>query len=228
MSTKFSGILFGIGLISLGLLLIVNMFLDFYFSDAYLVALVFGVATLWFASKYLRDTLSWWWLIFASISLIVTISIVFGESRSIDNDLIGVGVNWTIGLTFLAVYLRNKKYWWPIIPAGLFFTIGFIVLRETSDFLYAGGINSGFYFFIGMTITFGLLYLLNSEQRNLSWAMYPAMSCLGIAFIIGLANRYSFEGEIFVPFLFIAIGVYLLIKSSIRRKGNHDQHLEVQ
>ena len=80
---------------------------------------------------------------------------------------------------------------------------------------------------LGLAITFGVLYYMTNEERNLSWAAYPALGFFGVTMIIGLSERYTFEGEYVVPILFIALGGFLLFKSTIRRKGNNNNQLEI-
>ena len=227
MGSKSFGILVGIGLIVLGFILFAGTFFRFEFEGEYVVAIFFGLAALFFLKLYIQNSGRWWSLVLTSICLIVTFAVFIENSRIIDDDYIGVAVNWIIGATFLTVFLQNRKHWWAIIPAGVFFTVGFVVFRESSSFFWFGEINSGFYMLLGLAITFGVLYYMTNEERNLSWAAYPALGFFGVTMIIGLSERYTFEGEYVVPILFIALGGFLLFKSTIRRKGNNNNQLEI-
>ena len=228
MGSKSFGILVGIGLIVLGFILFANSLFRFDFPAEYIIAMFFGLGALFFLKLYIQDSGRWWSLVLTSICMIVTFAVFVENTRSIDSDYVGVGVNWIIGATFLTVFLQNRKHWWAIIPAGVMFTVGFVVLREISYYYFIGEINSGFYMMLGLAITFGVLYYMTNSERNLSWAAYPALTFLGITMIIGLTERYTVEGEYVVPILFLGLGGYLLFKSASRKKDNDDNQLEIQ
>ena len=227
MQPKVSGITVGIGLIFLGILLLLNNFVGFDFPDEYFVAVIFGIASFFFYNHYFRDKSKWWSFVLGSVFLFLTVTLVMSGSRSIEDELIGVALFWISAGTFLWAYLQNKRQWWPLIPTGVLFTLGFIVLSEATRF-HMGGVNPGFYFFIGLALTFGVLYFLKNEVRNLSWAAFPGLGCLGIALIIGLTDRYSIEGQIVAPLIFIILGLYLLVKSTLLQGKKRDNQLEVQ
>ena len=76
-----------------------------------------------------------------------------------------------IAIAFLATYFSCRSCWWAIIPAGVFSSLAATVLLESIfprwDFESI--------FFLGLSATFSLLYLLPAAKGGKRWAIYPAI-----------------------------------------------------
>ena len=128
----------------------------------------------------------------------------------------GLGFMLLMAATFLVFAIMSKKNWWAIIPAGLFASIGLVVVldilvpHEAYPSL-PGTLNWGFYtwvLFLGLAATFGVLWLLRKILPT-SWAIYPAAGFLAMAvlFIIEGA-RFS---EYWLETMLLVFGVTLLL-----------------
>ena len=128
----------------------------------------------------------------------------------------GLGFMLLMAATFLVFAIMSKKNWWAIIPAGLFASIGLVVVldilvpHEAYPSL-PGTLNWGFYtwvLFLGLAATFGVLWLLRKILPT-SWAIYPAAGFLAmvVLFIVEGA-RFS---EYWLETTLLVFGVTLLL-----------------
>ena len=102
----------------------------------------------------------------------------------------GAGMMIMLALPFFVVYVVSKKSWWALIPAGAFTSIAVIIVlpflvpdeHNTQFGLYSGVL------FLGLAITFGILWLRRKSQPT-DWASYPAARPVGFVhpglFILG-------------------------------------------
>ncbi len=137
---------------------------------------IFALGGLAFLVVFILNTDDWWALIPGFVLIAI------GVIAFMDQNMVSVADRWggavflgLLGVSFLLIYLFHMDNWWAIIPGGVLLTLAGVTLVPD------GGVLSGGVFFIGMAITFGLVYVLPKPVGRLKWALYPA----GILLLIG-------------------------------------------
>jgi hypothetical protein len=77
-----------------------------------------------FLGVYYRNRAMWWALIPAYTMLAVVGVIALGELAGAGDNLVTAYVMFAIALPFFFVYIRNRSYWWALIPGGILGAIG--------------------------------------------------------------------------------------------------------
>ena len=149
----------------------------------------------------------WWALIPGGILTVIAVIPIL--TLGVRGEAIGTFVMWVIALAFFIVYLANRKNWWALIPGGVMFVVGIMPLLALAQLpgQFIGGI-----FFVGLAAVFGLIYLINLQDVEMRWAMYPAAVLLAVG--IGVMAF----GQNWWPLVLIALGAVLLIRSVWPRK----------
>jgi hypothetical protein len=98
-------------------------------------------------------------------------------TRTLSDDLTGAVFLGMLGFSFIAVYLRMPTHWWAIIPAGALFSIASVVTLEALV-RNPGPVEIGGVLFIGMGLTFLLVFILPGAGARRGWALWPAISLL--------------------------------------------------
>ena len=163
-------------------------------------ALLFGAAgvlLLWLARRKAND-----WLMFAAFP-------AFGLSfaSAVQGDLGGAGFLAATGAGFLSLVVADARRWWPVIPAGVLFTLSVIAwagdaLREPTG---------GTVFFLGLAVTFAVVW--RGTARPQSWAVFPAAACAVLALVVGLARA-----DWLVPVALIVVGAALLLRGRLQER----------
>jgi len=227
MKSRAPGMLFGLLFILTGLYLLFENYFYYYVDDMFIGTIIFGIGALFFYFQFLQDRRKWWGLALGSTCLFMAYVFFVQSYFWLDDETIGVAIFWIAGATFLGGFLSKREEWGLIIPAGVSFTLGFVVFSEIYN-LNTSHVDGGFYLFLGLAITFGVLYFMSNEKRRLSWAAYPALALFFIAIIIGFTDKYSLVEDFFVPALLIILGLILLFKSVLVRKNSNNNQLQVQ
>lgn len=173
------------------------------------IAAFFGLGALAFLSVFLANREQWWSLIPAGA--------LFGVSGLIAMDWLlpsvasALGGSFFLGslsLPFWLIFATQRKHWWAIIPGGILLTLAAVAGAGN---LLAGSFG-GILFFLGLSATFGALYVLPmaKDKARMRWALIPAIFCLGMAFVVA-ASLSTIAGAIW-PLALILIGLYLLIR----------------
>jgi len=139
-------------------------------------------------------------------------------TRLLPGDIIGTAFLWTIAGLFLRVYLNRRDRFWPIIPAGVLFTLGAMAGLEGYHVIH--GESTATLFFLGIAATFGYLYVIRNEQNRLDWAKYPAMATLGLSVLVYFSDRHYDAGPVIFATAFILAGLALIVQTL--RTGHHD------
>jgi hypothetical protein len=109
-----------------------------------------------------------------------------------------------ISLSFWAIYLARRAFWWAIIPAGVLLTLAVVAGLNP----IASGAFAGFVFFMGIALTFGLMYLAPPAPARRRWAIIPAAAALaiGVLTIVTLPSMFN----LLWPIAIIISGLYLV------------------
>jgi hypothetical protein len=108
---------------------------------------------------------------------------------------------------FWLVYLRTRENWWAVIPGGVLLTLAVVAgVDAVVPRMETGGL-----FFLGLALTFALVYLLPSPGGKRSWALIPA----GVLFLLGLVITVATSSmlNLLWPAVLIAGGVYLVYRA---------------
>lgn len=159
---------------------------------------------------------NWWAIIPGLVLLALGILIGTGERLGAWGGAMFLGA---IGLSFWIVYFTNRQFWWAIIPGGVLLTLMLVVgLAEMLKDLEVGGI-----FFLGLGVTFALIYLLPTPEGRMKWAIWPAGILLLMGVIITLASA-SILNWLWAAGL-IAGGLYLVFRAIFPPKGQPKAHV---
>ncbi len=171
-------------------------------------AVLFGLGGLAFLAAFLHDRGNWWAAIPGSVLLSLAVLIVLGDLVPDLGHWGGTIFLGGLGLGFWLIYLSRREEWWAVIPGGVLLTLA--VVAGTAPLLH--GESQGGVFFLGLGLTFGLLYLLPTPGGRLKWALIPGAILLlaGCVFLAAAADLIRFVW----PAALILIGIYLLYRTS--------------
>lgn len=207
-----SRLFWGLVLVIGGALLLLDTFGVFKGGDLFWTVLS-AIAGVLFLSIYVTNHDHWWALIPGVIFLALAATIglnAFLPGFSAAN-ISGTIVLGGIGLSFLLVYLVERRNWWAIIPAGVMATLAVVaVLDQATSQGASGGI-----FFLGLGLTFGLVAVLPTSVGQMRWAWIPA-AILGIFGILILAAAEAYINYVW-PAALILGGFLLVIRSIVRK-----------
>lgn len=174
-----------------------------------LIGPLFFIGGLIFILRYLTNRGEWWPLIPGLVLMALGLIIFFDQSAFADqwSGLIFLGF---LGIAFWLIYFLHRENWWAIIPAGTLTTLAVVSALPDEGVLISGGA-----FFLGLAITFGLVYLSSPSEKRLTWALYPAavLFALGIVVSLGASNYLNYIW----PIGLLAVGVVLIFQSIRRR-----------
>jgi hypothetical protein len=207
-----SRLFWGIILIIGGSLLLLDTF-GVFKGGALFWTIILAITGVLFLSIYFTNRVHWWALIpgiiFLAIAALIGLdSFLPGFSATNYGGTLILG---GIGLSFLFVYLADRKNWWAIIPFGVMATLAVVA---TLDQIINGTAIGGI-FFLGLGITFGLVALLPTSVGQMRWAWIPA-AILGIFGIILVLATGAYLNYIW-PSVILLGGLYLIIRSAAHR-----------
>ncbi len=154
-----------------------------------------------------------WWASIPAFTLI-GLSILLGAHLlpfankiiSLEEYAVGIFLAF-IGLGFWVIYFLDTHKWWAIIPGGAMVSVGALVAFGMVCLL-----------FLGLAATFGLLYLLPTGGKRMTWPLIPAgvLGILGVSFLWGEAGGGYFD--YIIPALLVAGGLALILATVIKKK----------
>jgi hypothetical protein len=98
------------------------------------------VIALPFFAVYLRDRALWWALIPAYVLLAIAVMVGLIGLGVLEDELVASYVLLAIALPFFVVYVRDRRYWWALIPGGILAVIGLAFLAAQAAFVYIGAL----------------------------------------------------------------------------------------
>lgn len=171
-----------------------------------------------FAGVYAYDRRqNWWALIPAAATGLLALVIL---SSAIGSGELGAAVLFFgLGLVFAALYFveidGRRHNWWTLIPAGALFSLAaVIILSSIGEASLAGGA-----LFLGLGLTFGMLYLMRGPQRPLDWAWIPAVALLGFGVFIVAVSGDTLYARLFWPLSMIVAGLVLFAANLRKQRG---------
>jgi hypothetical protein len=154
---------------------------------------------------------SYWWAAIPGMTLLGLGGLVGLSILGLDTFF---GGSMFLALTsagFWLVYLRARENWWAVIPGGVLLTLAAIAgLDEFVPWMETSGL-----FFLGLALTFALVYLLPTPSGRMSWALIPAGALFLLGLIITLAT--SSVLNLLGPAVLILGGIYLVYRALRRR-----------
>lgn len=168
-------------------------------------ALLFGTIGVVFLAVFFSNRENWWALIpgFTLIGL----GILAGEVLPPQyEDLGGAIFLGMIGVSFLTIYLTQREQWWAIIPGGVLVSLAAVVVASN---LFSGEAAGGI-LFIGIALTFLVLYFRPVSGERMDWALWPAgiTGVMGLFILAGAVDIMRFVW----PLILIAVGGWVLLR----------------
>ncbi len=209
-----SRVLVGVLLVLGGLFLLAQSLGYLSISSPAVLAVVFVLAGVAFFALLLSGDGEWWPVIPGFLFLAI------GSVLGLSTLTPGVPSNFTgglflglLGLAFVSVYLLRPLNWWAIIPGGVLLTLA--VLATLGPIGRRGG-DSGAILFLGLGITFLVVYLTPNPRGRMTWALYPAGAMLLLALVVGVGSAPALN--VVWPALLIAAGAYLMLRATRSRR----------
>lgn len=173
--------------------------------------LTFGAVSLYFFIGFLSSA-GYWWAAFPAFTFLALALVIWLDGSPLRGQLAGLSgavFLGTLGLSFIAVYLRAPRHWWAIIPAGALLSIASVVVLETlvRD---PGPVETGGVLFLGMGLTFLLVYVLPSAGARQGWAVWPALALLLFGGLITAAATDLLN--LLWPVVLIVVGLLVLAR----------------
>lgn len=200
-----ANLLWGVLLIAAGVLfLLQNMGYLQNFSAAiwFVVFLAAGIGSLF---VFTTNRAHWWALIpaFVFIGLSGTIGLGTFAPR-LEGQWSGAVFLGSMGVGFVAVYFARRENWWAIIPGGVMLTLAVVTIADARE------IESGGIFFVGLAVTFALIFL----ATRMRWPLIPAAVLFAIGLFIGMGLEKAIN---YVwPVVLIVAGLYMIYRVSRR------------
>jgi hypothetical protein len=201
-------LLLGLALVGAGALFLLQSLGFFGPLENAFWALIFGAGGVGFLAALARNRAHWWAAIpgcaLLGIGLLIALD---GLAPALAGSWGGPLFLGMLGLGFWVVYLVRRAYWWAIIPGGVLFTLALVAgLSETM-----AGNAGGWVFFLGLSATFGLVYLLPTNEGRRIWALYPAAALLAMAVLIMAAMGQVVN--VLWPAALILAGIYMVYRT---------------
>ena len=198
----------GILLIIVGILLLLQGFGILGAVVALIWALIFAAGGLVFLYVFLTDQRASWWAVIPGFALLGLGALIALDEfwPQVGSAVGGALFLGGIGLAFWVIYFIKREYWWAVIPGGVLFTLALVAGLES----VFEGAEMGGVLFLGLGLTFGLLYFIPTPRGRMKWALIPAAVLLVIGLLVIAATTGIFE--YLWAIALILVGLYLLLR----------------
>jgi len=208
MSKRNSSMIWGIVLVALGVIFLLQSLGVVEDIGPLIWAPIFGVGGLAFLYVYLRKKSNWWALIpgFGLLGLACLMLLDVFMPRV--GDVVGPAVLLgALSASFLVIYATERENWWALIPCGVLSTLsGITILGELFP-----SFDAGLLIFLGLGATFFVVALTPAPEGSRRWALIPG--CVLTVFgAILLAESTTFFAYLW-PALLIIAGGYLVYRT---------------
>ena len=201
-----STIIWGIGLLVVGALLLLrnlNVIAD---PSEFLLAILFVAGGAVFGWLFLSNRDQWWWIIpsgaLLGIGLLIGLTVLFPSAGGRWGGSIFLAC---LAASFLVVFATHRDLWWALIPGGVLLTTA-IVAGLPPD----AGELSGAVMMFGMAATFGLVALLDAGQQRFRWALIPA-GILGVLGVVILLEAATWSNMV-IALVMVGAGLFLVYR----------------
>jgi hypothetical protein len=173
-----------------------------------LVGPLFALGGLVFLVVFIMDTDNWWALI-PGMALIGLGMTIFMDQGSFSGAWSGAVFLGMLALSFWLVYAFHPSNWWAVIPGGVLMTLAAVSV------IPGDGNLSGGVFFLGMALTFGLLYLLPNPIGKVKWALIPAgiLAIFGVLILLGSTGLINYVW----PVALLLAGGVVLVRAILKK-----------
>jgi predicted membrane protein len=159
---------------------------------------------------YSTDRSDLWMLITTYALWAIAVLVALVTLNILRDEAVAFYVLLAIAMPFLAVYYRDRRQWWALIPAYVLIVVAVMVLLTEmgllSDLLVPA------YVLLAIAIPFFVVY---ARDRKLWWALIPGgiLAVIGLSFLVaGAAIEYI--GAL----VLILVGVGVLARAFTRKK----------
>ncbi|MCS6993586.1 MAG: hypothetical protein N2117_11080 [Anaerolineales bacterium] len=197
----------GAGLILLGGLMLLEQMnlLQGVSSLFWGLALFAGAA--YFVMFLLQNVRSHWWAVFPAAALAgIGGATLLPQALSRWESTFFLG---TMGAGFFVVYWLERNRWWAIIPGGVLLTLA--ALAPLNDVEGVSGQSTASLFLLGLGLTFLLVALLPTPQRQNQWAYFPAAALLLFGALLATEQTAGLVVYLW-PAALIAAGVLVIVQ----------------
>jgi hypothetical protein len=203
----------GILLIVVGILLLLQNLGVFEVIVALIWALIFAAGGAIFLYMFLTNRANWWAIIpgFAllGIAALIALDELWPQVGGAVGAVLFLG---GIGLAFWVIYFQKREFWWAVIPGGVMLTLALVAGLES----VFEGAEMGGVFFLGLGLTFGLLYFVPTPHGRMKWARIPAavLVVMGVLITAAATGGLGYLGGA----ILILVGLYLLLRIFMKGK----------
>ena len=159
---------------------------------------------------YLSDRTDWSMLLSAYVAWAIALLIALVTLNILRDEAVAFYVLLAIALPFVAVFYRDRRQWWALIPAYVMLVvavmIGLIGLGVLDDMLVPA------YIMLAIALPFFVVY---ARDRRQWWFLIPGgvLAVVGLAFLISEA-AIEYIGAL----VLILVGVVLLARVFTRKE----------